>query len=339
MKRDLGLEADQAASQIASDLQASTLIDTFEENMGGSFAGGWVDDNKVFIGVTDESSIPEVVAAGATPIVMTNSLPKLQDAQKRLDNIFMSEASSLTQGADEGIAAYYVDLASNKLVIDALETSHDDARNLAQRIGLTESEFSIKTVTQMPETAATIRGGDAYYFGGRCSIGFAVTVGFATAGHCGKQGVKVSQTKDGAAMGTVGGSIFPGSDMGFVNTVQGTTLTPEINGYGQASITVTGHQQAAVGTKICRSGSTTGVKCGSITRHNTSVRYQEGTIQGVTSSSACCEPGDSGGSWFVGGEAQGVTSGTRGGCKGGGESYYQPLNPLLQRWNLKLVTK
>lgn len=339
MKRDLGLNPEQAAAQITRDLDLSKLIKKLEDILGNSFAGGWIDGDKAFIGVTDRISMLEVKALGGTPILMANSLLDLRKFQKLLDNIFMKDPSSLPEGAADGIASWGVDLASNKLIIDALRTSRKAAKELAERIGLKESEFDIRTVTEMPTTmAATIRGGDAYYFGGRCSIGFSVKTGFVTAGHCGKQGTKVSSTSGGETMGTVGGAIFPGSDMGHVGTVQGTTLTPNINGYGKGSFSVKGNQEAAEGAKICRSGSTTGVQCGTVQQRNTSVRYKEGTIQGVTKSNACCEPGDSGGSWFVGGEAQGVTSGGSGNCKSGGTSYFQPLNPILSKWNLQLVT-
>ncbi|WP_157877765.1 carbohydrate-binding protein, partial [Streptomyces kanamyceticus] len=89
---------------------------------------------------------------------------------------------------------------------------------------------------------------------------------------------------------------------------------------------------------ICRSGSTTGWHCGTISQHNTSVTYPEGTISGVTRTTVCAEPGDSGGSFISGSQAQGVTSGGSGNCSSGGTTFHQPINPLLQQYGLTLKT-
>jgi streptogrisin C len=93
-----------------------------------------------------------------------------------------------------------------------------------------------------------------------------------------------------------------------------------------------------VGSSVCRSGSTTGWHCGTVQQLNTSVTYQEGTVSGVTRTSVCAEPGDSGGSFISGSQAQGVTSGGSGNCTSGGTTYFQPINPILQSYGLTLTT-
>ena len=52
----------------------------------------------------------------------------------------------------------------------------------------------------------------------------------------------------------------------------------------------------------------------------------------------CAEPGDSGGSWLSGNQAQGVTSGGSGNCTSGGTTFFQPVNEILGRYGLTLVT-
>lgn len=96
--------------------------------------------------------------------------------------------------------------------------------------------------------------------------------------------------------------------------------------------------QALTGAAVCRSGSTTGWHCGTIEQHDTSVTYAEGTIDGVTRTSVCAEPGDSGGSYISGTQAQGVTSGGSGDCTSGGTTFYQPINPVLSTYGLTLRT-
>jgi streptogrisin C len=193
---------------------------------------------------------------------------------------------------------------------------------------------------ERPHPLYDLRGGDAYYINGntRCSIGFPVTrgtqQGFASAGHCGRAGSTTTGSNQ-VAQGTFQASIFPGNDMSWVATNSNWTATPNVNG---SSAQVSGSTQAAVGSSVCRSGSTTGWHCGTVQQLNSSVTYQEGTVSGVTRTSVCAEPGDSGGSFISGSQAQGVTSGGSGDCTSGGTTYFQPINPILQTYGLTLTT-
>jgi streptogrisin C len=65
-------------------------------------------------------------------------------------------------------------------------------------------------------------------------------------------------------------------------------------------------------------------------------------VTGLTRTSACAEPGDSGGA-FVSNppllnrvQAQGVTSGGSGNCATGGTTYFQPVTEILTRYLLTL---
>jgi streptogrisin C len=68
------------------------------------------------------------------------------------------------------------------------------------------------------------------------------------------------------------------------------------------------------------------------------VNYQEGSVSGLTRTNACAEPGDSGGSWVSGTQAQGVTSGGSGNCTSGGTTYFQPVNEILSVYGVSLIT-
>ncbi|KAJ3496775.1 hypothetical protein NLG97_g2411 [Lecanicillium saksenae] len=342
MKRDLGLNPEQATARVARELQATHVIEQLRSSMGDSFGGAWIDADTVHVGVTDQSSADEVIAAGAKPIIMTNSLSKLEKAKADLDKVFVggnTNNQKSSSSANPGIASFYVDIAANKLVIEALANSHGEAEGLASQVGLTSSEFEVRTVEEMPTTMATIQGGDAYYINrsSRCSVGFTVTTGFVTAGHCGRAGASAT-TSSGEALGTFSGSVFPGNaDMAYVRTVSGTVLRGTINRYGQASLPVSGSTEAAVGASVCRSGSTTQVHCGTIQAKGATVNYPEGSITGLTRTTVCAEPGDSGGPYYSGSQAQGVTSGGSGNCRTGGTTYFQPVNEILQTYRLTLV--
>ncbi|CAH0046934.1 unnamed protein product [Clonostachys solani] len=342
MKRDLGLDTEQATARVARELQATDVIDQLRNSVGAQFAGAWVadDGNTINVGVTDESLTAEVTAAGATPVVLANSFTKLEEAKLALDNLEIDQASVLdTTSASSGIAAYYVDVVANKLVLEALADSTAHAEELAAQVGLTASEFEVRVVDSLPTTFATVTGGDAYYINrsARCSIGFSVTTGFVSAGHCGSVGASAT-TPGGESLGTFSGSVFPGSaDMSFIRTVSGTTLRGYINNYSGGSLPVSGSTASAVGASICRSGSTTGVHCGTVRALGVTVSYSQGRVTGLTQTSVCAEPGDSGGSYYSGAQAQGVTSGGSGDCTSGGTTFFQPVNEILSTYGLTLV--
>ncbi|KAI1353492.1 trypsin [Xylaria sp. FL0043] len=340
MKRDLGLDAREATARVAREHWAADVIEKLQSSTGDSFAGAWIaeDGTTLNVGITDEALAAQVTAAGATPTVVANSLSKLQEAKLALDKQDISQAKTLDTSS-EGIAAYYVDVTANKLVLEALADSTAHAEALAKQVGLTPSEFEVRTVESMPSTFATIHGGDAYLINltARCSVGFSVTTGFVSAGHCGTVGSS-AYTSSGASLGTFSGSVFPGSaDMSYIRTVSGTTLTGQINGYGSGNLPVSGSTAAAVGASICRSGSTSGVHCGTVRALGATVTYSQGRVTGLTQTNVCAEPGDSGGSYYSGAQAQGVTSGGSGDCTSGGITYFQPVNEILSTYGLTLV--
>jgi streptogrisin C len=195
-------------------------------------------------------------------------------------------------------------------------------------------------VAESPTTLYDTRGGDAYYIGsGRCSVGFAVTGGFVTAGHCGRTG-QATTGYNRVSQGTFAGSSFPGNDYAWVRTNSNWTSRPWVNRYNGSNVTVTGSTSAAVGAAICRSGSTTGWRCGTVQAKNSTVNYPQGTVSGLTRTNACAEPGDSGGSWVAGSgysQAQGVTSGGSGNCSSGGTTYFQPVGEILSAYGLSLT--
>lgn len=338
MKRDLGLDTEQAHARVARELQATEVIEQLRTTAGDAFGGAWLVDGHLTVAVTDEALTSEITSAGATASVVDTPLSKLQDAQKALDNLAIESALDKREEAAGGIASYYVDVAANKLVFEALANSTAHTEELAKKVGLLEGEFEVKTVQDLPTTFATVRGGDAYLINraGRCSVGFSVTTGFVTAGHCGTAG-NTATTTGGVTIGTFSGSSFPGNDYAFVRGANGNTFQGRVNNYAGSTLPVSGSTAAAVGSSVCRSGSTTGVFCGAIRALGATVSYAEGRVTGLTQTNVCAEPGDSGGSFYSGAQAQGVTSGGSGNCNSGGVTYFQPVNEVLSAYRLTLV--
>ncbi|CEJ94882.1 hypothetical protein VHEMI10389 [[Torrubiella] hemipterigena] len=261
---------------------------------------------------------------------MSLTLSKLEKAQKSLNKLMKVDKASA------GIASHVVDIATNKLIIETLADSRDHAQQLASKVGLAESEFAVRTVSQMPSTRASVISGDAFLNPDaslRCSIGFAVTNGFISAGHCGRRGQRATDS-NGNPLGTFYDSIFPGNDMSYIQAVQSDTLYGYVDGYSGSYYPIYGSQEAAIGASICRSGSTSGPTGGTIQAKGQTVNYAEGTLYGLTQTNACSDHSDSGGSFLTSGQAQGVLSGGDGQCT----SYYQEVNPILQKYGLTLVT-
>ncbi|MER6349128.1 alpha-lytic protease prodomain-containing protein [Streptomyces sp. NPDC001595] len=337
MERDLGLDRRQAQRRLANEAEAGAVAGRLRADLGADFAGAWVrgaDSGTLTVATTDADDVRAIAARGAKATVVRHSLADLDAAKARLDRAAEGRRAP-------GAFVWYVDVRSNSVVVEAARPSA--ARELLDAAGVDRSLARVEKSAERPRPLYDLRGGEAYYIdnSGRCSIGFPVTRGtqhgFATAGHCGRAGTSTTGANR-VAQGTFQGSVFPGRDMAWVAVNSQWTATPYVLGAGGQNVQVTGSTQAPVGASVCRSGSTTGWHCGTVQQHNTSVTYPEGTITGVTRTSVCAEPGDSGGSYISGSQAQGVTSGGSGNCGSGGTTYFQPINPLLQNYGLTLRT-
>ncbi|WP_325049753.1 MULTISPECIES: S1 family peptidase [Lentzea] len=329
MERDLGLNADQARVRLATDQKSSEIVEQAKASLGDAFGGAWIDQasGKLTVAVTKSG----LSVSGADVKVVKNSLTQLNGTKSVLD----------LMSAPQSVTSWRVDEKSNAVVIEVNRNTRDAAaEQFIATAKSINSAVTVEEVTENPTPLYDLRGGDAIYMGGgRCSLGFSVSGGYVTAGHCGRAGTAVSGYNR-VAQGTFAGSVFPGSDMAHVRTNANWTPRPWVNRYGGANIIVRGSTEAAVGAQICRSGSTTGWRCGTVQAKNQTVNYPQGTVRGLTRTNACAEPGDSGGSWVAGsgfGQAQGVTSGGSGNCSSGGTTFFQPVNPILSRYGLTLT--
>ncbi|MFI5485852.1 S1 family peptidase [Micromonospora echinaurantiaca] len=328
MQRDLGLTADQARTRVARDEKGSRTDASLRRSLGAAYAGGWLTADALVVAVTSPAAADRVRAAGARPKLVDRSGADLDRIKSTLDR----HAAKAPAAA---IPGWYVDVTTNTVVVLARDTGAAAAFVRASRVDA--AAVRVVATTEAPRTYYDVRGGDAYYMGGRCSVGFSVTGGFVTAGHCGTVGT-ATQGYNQVSQGTFRGSSFPGNDYAWVQTNSNWTPQPWVNNYSGGNVTVAGSTEAAVGAAICRSGSTTGWRCGSIQAKNQTVNYAEGSVSGLTRTNACAEPGDSGGSWLSGQQAQGVTSGGSGNCTSGGTTYFQPVNEILSAYGLTLRT-
>ncbi|MEU3574292.1 S1 family peptidase, partial [Kitasatospora sp. NPDC036755] len=325
-----------AADRLAREGRAAEVRSALARALGERWGGAWLDgpDATLVVATTDASAARTVTAHGGRATVVRHSLAELTRAKEALDRA----AAAATLGATP---LWYVDVRTNAVVLRSTDAARTEA--FLRDSGADRSLVRIERATAAPRPLADLRGGDAYYIdnAARCSIGFPVTrngrPGFVSAGHCGQPGSNATAA-DGSSIGTFQGSTFPGNDYSWVAAGPGWYARPQVDDYAGGTVTVAGSTEQTVGGSVCRSGSTTGWHCGTVEEQNATVTYQEGSVYGVTRTTVCAEPGDSGGSFISGDQAQGVTSGGSGDCASGGETYFQPVNPILGAYGLTLAT-
>lgn len=326
LERDLGLDAAEAAETLALEHDAAETGELLAEQLDDAFAGSWVEDGVLHVATTDEDAVATVEDEGATAVSVEYSLADLEAWTHELDRVLAGDAD---------IPSWFVDTPTNTIVVAARVGAQERARELVEGTGIPSEVVTVVETDETPRARFDVVGGNAFIIGSRsrCSVGFAVTGGFITAGHCGRTGATTSNPT-----GTFAGASFPGNDHAFVRTGAGTNLLGQVNNYSGGRVQVAGSTPALVGAAVCRSGSTTGWHCGYVTALNSSVTYPEGTVRGLIRTTVCAEPGDSGGSLLAGNQAQGVTSGGSGNCRTGGTTYFQSVGPILDAYGLTLIT-
>ncbi|MEV4410316.1 alpha-lytic protease prodomain-containing protein [Catellatospora sp. NPDC049609] len=327
LARTLGVSPDQALARLGREAAFARVEAGLRRALGDGFGGAYLDTDAsvLTVAVTRRADGARVRAAGASPVVVERSEARLAESAARLDR----RATT----APRQVPGWYPDVRTNQVVVMYRDGALDAARTWAAASGLDGATVRYEASAEQPQPLIDVIGGNAYYIGSgtRCSVGFAVTGGFVTAGHCGGTGATTTQPS-----GTFAGSSFPGNDYAWVRTAAGNTPRALVNRYS-GTVPVAGSQAAGVGASVCRSGSTTGWHCGTINALNSSVTYPQGTVTGLIRTNVCAEPGDSGGSLIAGDQAQGVTSGGSGNCSSGGTTYFQPVNEILQTYGLTLT--
>jgi streptogrisin C len=108
---------------------------------------------------------------------------------------------------------------------------------------------------------------------------------------------------------------------------------------GSPAVTVMGTATPTAGAPVCRSGATTGRRCGTVTATDVTANYATGPVLGLTLTTACSEGGDSGGPFVSGSSAVGTLSGGSADCSSPeATSLYQPIDEVLRNESLSLVT-
>ena len=317
----------QAAMPLGADA-AATLASKLGDRSGGTYLDQAT--GRMVIAVTDKATADTVRAAGGEAKVVARSTAELQKVTAQLD------ATAKIAGT-----SWAIDPVSNKVQVwmdDTVTGAKLNQLNAAvSRLG-----DAVSVQREAGTYKPTIAGGEAIYSGGyRCSLGFNVrnsagTYYFLTAGHCGNIGVNwYSNSSLTSLLGSRTGTSFPGNDYAIVR-YSSTTHPGTVYLYNGSSQDITSAGNAYVGQAVKRSGSTTGVRSGSVTATNATVNYAEGAVYGTIKTNVCAEGGDSGGSLFAGSIALGLTSGGSGNCSSGGTTFFQTVTEALSVYGVSV---
>ncbi|MEV7405171.1 putative Ig domain-containing protein [Streptomyces sp. NPDC091267] len=354
MQRDLGLSAGEVRSRVAAESAAGRSATRIRAELGDRVSGMWfdADSGRLTAAVVDSRDADAARAAGAVVRPAAHTGAQLAAAARSI--------SGYVGSGVPGVRAWGPDVRTNRIEVTVARTGRTAATEaFLAEVAELGAIAHIKVSDQMPRQQADVVGGEKWIPGTEspCSIGFPVTrtsagaKAFLTAGHCTNDANQAAYGKDGSRVGTsnkngTGSVNAREGDMGIVDVDQpGWNLAPTVSGYTQGpDITVTGSSDAVVGTAICRSGQTSGLRCGEVTKVDQSVDYGSVVIDGLSYSSACSDGGDSGGAYVTatGGKAVGLHSG--GGSatcsSGSGEKFtiFQPVNEALTRFGATLVT-
>ena len=323
--------AASAAPRGASAPDVAATADRLTRSLGAQAAGAYLDaSGRLTVNVLGARAAAQVRAAGATPRLVTRSGATLGRVQAALN-----AAGSPPVGASWG-----VDLASNTVLVSV------PAGRGAAFVARARSFGAAVRVERTPAVQTqAFYGGQAIYRGGsRCSAGFNTRSVSGrnyvlTAGHCTDLGGTWT-TSGGRTIGPVAASSFPGNDYGAIRINNRASLDPRGGVlHNGAFRDITGAGRVPVGSRACKTGSTTGTTCGTVQAYNVTVNYAEGTVFGLTRTNICTQPGDSGGALYAGSLAQGITSGgTIGGCSQPGfRSFFQPADEALSVYRLTLL--
>ncbi|WP_262283836.1 S1 family peptidase [Micromonospora sp. MA102] len=323
----LGAPAQAAPASPASPDAAAALA----TKLGDRAAGAYADSSgTMVVAVTDAAAARQVRAAGATPKLVTRGADKLAAATNEL------ERSAKIPGT-----AWWTDPATNQVVV-SVDSTVTGAKLERVKAAAARTGGAVRIEAEAGVLSTRISGGQAIYTGGyRCSLGFNVRSGstyyFLTAGHCTNLGSTwYSNSGQTAVLGTRAGTSFPGNDYGIVRHSNSANAAGNVYLYNGSYQDITTAGNAYVGQSVRRSGSTTGVRSGSVTALNATVNYAEGSVSGLIRTTVCAEGGDSGGSLFAGSTALGLTSGGSGNCSSGGTTYFQPVTEVLSRYGVSV---
>jgi hypothetical protein len=180
----------------------------------------------------------------------------------------------------------------------------------------------------------------------QCTAAFAVTDGkdsFLLAGPACTSGTLYS-TRSGGGFAVVGpvvtNSVVSYNGWALVRVVNTAdwAVVPWVISDGD-KVLITGSKETPVGGKVCIARPKVTPQCGSVEATNQTATFPWGTGTGLTRTDICVGTTDLGSAYLTDDQAQGIPlGGPSNFCTTPGTSYFVPIDPILDRFGLRLVT-
>jgi streptogrisin C len=180
----------------------------------------------------------------------------------------------------------------------------------------------------------------------QCTAAFAVTDGkdnYLLAGPACTSGTLYS-TRSGGGFAVVGPIVsksivsYNGWALVQVTNTTDWEVVPWVISDGN-KVVITGSKETPVGGKVCIARPKVAPQCGSVDATNQTATFPWGTGTGLTRTGICVGTTDLGSAYLTDDQAQGIPlGGPSNFCTTPGTSYFVPVNPILDKFGLKLVT-
>lgn len=261
-----GLSENAAISRLDNEYRAAVQARNIEKYGLPSYAGSWFDSTtqSLHVAVSDQTDFGTVERFGATPVLVAHSLAELEMARNEIESRFSA-------GFGGGnVLKSYVDVQANAVVIGISAGAVEQATAFVSSLtGVSvpvhlQSAIPASFSSNLQGAAGTQNATWAVQYPTNpgppypCSVGAsaeevtgsAYVEGYATAGHCGYVPDSIDSSA-GARLGTVAQStaaldangylVFSNNQDGaWVSTVAGWTPQPQINGYTNGTLNVSG---------------------------------------------------------------------------------------------------
>ena len=202
LRRDLGLTDEQLRVRSVVEAAAPSTERRLRAELGVAYGGSWIagDGSTLVVGVTTAADATRVRRTGAQPQVVRRSLAELDRARATLDRA--------AGRAGPAVHSWYVDPASNSVVIQAADTAA--AQAFAQATGTADAARPVVAAAERPARSTTSAAATSTSSTATRSARSASPVagGFVTAGHCGGAGSPTAGS-NGVAQGTFAGLVVP----------------------------------------------------------------------------------------------------------------------------------
>ncbi|WP_339154675.1 S1 family peptidase [Actinomadura luteofluorescens] len=357
--KDHGVSAAEAGRRADRQPAQFALATRLGKDLGSAYGGAWIDQGhggELTVGVTAAGASAAVRSKAKRAGLGATRTKKVRYGFGHLQQVSASLAERVAEankGAANGLQTGVVTSGNvvklSSLKGAALTPAQRDVVSWARRTfgsAVRVSTYAHKSVPRYCyddySCDPPLRSGLAIFTGGaRCTSAFMTYSGsryyMLTAGHCAELGYwwDVStysygyQNVGGAANYTFGWN----GDYAAVSIDDPGWWQPR--GWVLPQTSVYGSESDYVGGYVCKQGSTTGYTCGSITEVDATVSYPDRTLSGMTWSTACDGPGDSGSGVFDGGYAHGILSG---GPNSGCGMIHEPLGRALSGLGVSLLS-